>query len=119
MNQSRFGRLYMWSIVVFGSVITLLSISQLPFEQLDLRFLLLALLGEDEAFQEASLWIARRCLEEYLDLVERGRELSLSVELLRLAQIVRGRGNDMESERCGDRYGEADQEAVQHRVIIH
>ncbi|HEY8187463.1 MAG TPA: ATP-binding protein [Pyrinomonadaceae bacterium] len=44
MNQSRFGRLYMWSIVVFGSVITLLSISQLPFEQLDLRFLLLALL---------------------------------------------------------------------------
>jgi signal transduction histidine kinase len=34
----------MWSIVVFGSVITLLSISQLPFEQLDLRFLLLALL---------------------------------------------------------------------------
>ncbi len=44
MNQHRFGRLYMWSIVVFGSVITLLSISQLPFEQLDLRFLLLALL---------------------------------------------------------------------------
>ena len=44
MNQGRFGRLYMWSIVVFGSVITLLSISQLPFEQLDLRFLLLALL---------------------------------------------------------------------------
>jgi signal transduction histidine kinase/CheY-like chemotaxis protein len=34
----------MWSIVVFGSVITLLSISQLPFEQLDVRFLLLALL---------------------------------------------------------------------------
>jgi len=44
MDQHRFGRLYMWSIVVFGSVITLLSISQLPFEQLDLRFLLLALL---------------------------------------------------------------------------
>ena len=71
-------------------------------EHLD-RFGHALLLGVDEAFQEASLWIARRCLEEYLDLVERGRELSLSVELLRLAQIVHGRGNDMESERCGDR----------------
>ena len=44
MDQHRFGRLYMWSIVVFGSVITLLSIYQLTFEQLTLRFLLLALL---------------------------------------------------------------------------
>ena len=44
MNEHRFGRLYMWSIVVFGSVISVLSISQLPFEQLDLPFLLLALL---------------------------------------------------------------------------
>jgi signal transduction histidine kinase len=44
MEPQRFGKLYMWSIVVFGSLITLLSISQLPFEQLDLRFLLLALL---------------------------------------------------------------------------
>ena len=44
MDQHRFGRLYMWSIVVFGSVITLLSIYQLPFEQLDPRFVLLALL---------------------------------------------------------------------------
>ena len=44
MNQHSFDGLYRWSIVVFGSVITLLSISQLPFAQLDLRFLLLALL---------------------------------------------------------------------------
>src|SRR6266851_316705 len=44
MEQERFGKLYMWSIVVFGSGITLLSISQLPFKQLNLRFLLLALL---------------------------------------------------------------------------
>lgn len=44
MDQHRFGKLYMWSIVVFGSTITLLSIYQLPFEQLDLRFLPLALL---------------------------------------------------------------------------
>ncbi|MCM3902890.1 MAG: ATP-binding protein [Pyrinomonadaceae bacterium] len=44
MDQHRFARLYMWSIVVFGSLITLLSIYQLPFEQLTLRFLLLAML---------------------------------------------------------------------------
>ncbi|MFN2514924.1 MAG: ATP-binding protein [Pyrinomonadaceae bacterium] len=44
MDQHRFGRLYTWSIVVFGSLITLLSIYQLPFEQLDPRFLVLALL---------------------------------------------------------------------------
>lgn len=44
MEQQRFGKLYMWSIVVFGSGITILSISQLPFNQLNLRFLLLALL---------------------------------------------------------------------------
>src|SRR5882724_10993169 len=44
MEQQRFGKLYMWSIVTFGSGITLLAISQLPFKQLNLRFLLLALL---------------------------------------------------------------------------
>jgi signal transduction histidine kinase len=44
MEQQRFGKLYMWSIVIFGSGITLLAISQLPFKQLNLRFLLLALL---------------------------------------------------------------------------
>src|SRR5713226_5666095 len=44
MEQQRFGKLYLWSIVVFGSAITLLSLSQLPFEQLNLRFLLLAVL---------------------------------------------------------------------------
>ena len=44
MEQQRFGKLYLWSTVIFGSAITLLSISQLPFEQLNLRFLLLALL---------------------------------------------------------------------------
>ena len=44
MDQHRFGRSYMWSIVVVGSLITVLSIYQLRFERLDLRFLLLALL---------------------------------------------------------------------------
>src|SRR5205823_14610006 len=44
MDQQRFGKRYMWSIVVVGSAITLFSISQLPFGQLNLRFLLLALL---------------------------------------------------------------------------
>lgn len=44
MEQHRFDKLYMWSIVVFGSSITVFSISRLPFEQLNLRFLLLALL---------------------------------------------------------------------------
>jgi len=38
MEQQRFGKLYMWSIVTFGSGITLLAISQLPFKQLNLRF---------------------------------------------------------------------------------
>lgn len=44
MDQHRFARLYMWSNVVFGSAITLFSFSQLPFDRLDLRFLLLALM---------------------------------------------------------------------------
>src|SRR5258705_2230047 len=44
MEHQRSGNLYMWSIVIFGSGITLLAISQLPFKQLNLRFLLLALL---------------------------------------------------------------------------
>jgi len=44
MDQVRFAKLYMWSIVVFGSAITLFSLSHLPFSQLDVRFLILALL---------------------------------------------------------------------------
>ena len=44
MDQQRFARLYMWSIVGCGSVITLISIHQLQFVQLDLRFIVLALL---------------------------------------------------------------------------
>src|SRR5258705_2264988 len=43
MDQQRFAKLYMWSIVGFGSVITLISVNQLRFVQLDLRFLVLAL----------------------------------------------------------------------------
>jgi signal transduction histidine kinase len=44
MERHRFGKRYMWSMIVLGSAITLFSISQLPFEQLNLRFLLLAML---------------------------------------------------------------------------
>jgi signal transduction histidine kinase/CheY-like chemotaxis protein len=44
MNQERFARIYMWSIVVCGSAITLFSLSQLQFSQLEVRFVLLALM---------------------------------------------------------------------------
>ena len=44
MNQERFARIYMWSIVVCGSSITLVYLSQLPFYQLQPPFALLALL---------------------------------------------------------------------------
>ena len=44
MDQPRFAKLYMWSMVVCGSAITLLSVHQLPFKRLDLGFLLLALM---------------------------------------------------------------------------
>ncbi len=44
MEQHRFDKVYMWSIVVVGSSIITLSIFSLPFHRLDVRFLLLALL---------------------------------------------------------------------------
>ncbi len=44
MARRGFYQLYMWSIVVLGSIITLLCVGQLPFAQLDLRFYLLALM---------------------------------------------------------------------------
>src|SRR6266487_7050504 len=44
MDQPRFAKLYMWSMVVCGSAITLLSVHQLPFKRLDFGFLLLALM---------------------------------------------------------------------------
>src|SRR4029453_3296949 len=44
MNRERFAKVYMWSIVVFGSIITLLSLSQLTIAQFDFRFLLLAVM---------------------------------------------------------------------------
>src|SRR5258705_6092561 len=44
MEQQRFAKLYVWSIVGFGSVITLISISQMRFVELDPRFVVLALL---------------------------------------------------------------------------
>jgi signal transduction histidine kinase/ActR/RegA family two-component response regulator len=44
MDQQRFAKLYMWSMIASGSVITLLSIGLLPFNRIDLRFLLLSLL---------------------------------------------------------------------------
>jgi signal transduction histidine kinase/ActR/RegA family two-component response regulator len=43
MDQQRFARLYMWSMIGFGSAITLFSVRQLPIGRLDLRFLLLSL----------------------------------------------------------------------------
>jgi signal transduction histidine kinase/CheY-like chemotaxis protein len=44
MEHQRFAKLYVWSIVGFGSVITLISISQMRFVELDPRFLVLAFL---------------------------------------------------------------------------
>jgi signal transduction histidine kinase/CheY-like chemotaxis protein len=44
MNQQRFARIYMWSIVVCGSALTLFSLSQLQFNQIEIRFILLALM---------------------------------------------------------------------------
>ena len=44
MNQERFARIYMWSIVVCGSTITLFSLSQLSINQIEIRFVLLALM---------------------------------------------------------------------------
>jgi signal transduction histidine kinase len=44
MDHRHFARLYMWSIVGCGSVITLISIYRLQFVELDLRFVVLALL---------------------------------------------------------------------------
>ncbi len=44
MNRERFARTYMWSIVVCGSAITLLSLYQIPFDRLELRFALLAVM---------------------------------------------------------------------------
>ena len=44
MNQERFARIYMWSIVVCGSAITLFSLSQLQFSKIEIRFVLLALM---------------------------------------------------------------------------
>src|SRR3990172_11936152 len=41
MDKSRFAKQYMWSIVVLGSGITLLSIYQLPLRRLDFGFILL------------------------------------------------------------------------------
>jgi signal transduction histidine kinase/CheY-like chemotaxis protein len=42
MNQERFARIYMWSIVVCGSLITLISVYQLQFANLTPPFVLLA-----------------------------------------------------------------------------
>jgi signal transduction histidine kinase/CheY-like chemotaxis protein len=43
MNQERFARIYMWSIVVCGSLISLVSLYQLQFANLTTPFILLAL----------------------------------------------------------------------------
>src|SRR5215468_5717739 len=44
MDNNRFAERYMWSIVVLGSAVILYSLSQVPFRQLDLRFLVLAVM---------------------------------------------------------------------------
>src|SRR6266511_1759874 len=41
MEQQRFAKFYTWAMVVFGSAIAIFAIRQLPFDRLDLRFLLL------------------------------------------------------------------------------
>jgi hypothetical protein len=44
MDQQRFAKLYMWSMVGFGSVIILISANQMRFVQVDPRLVVLALL---------------------------------------------------------------------------
>ncbi len=44
MEQQRFARFYMWTLIGFGAAITLYAVAQLPFGRFDLRFLLIAVL---------------------------------------------------------------------------
>jgi signal transduction histidine kinase len=44
INRNHFGQVYMWSLVFAGAAITLVSIYELPFQELDARFIFLCLM---------------------------------------------------------------------------
>ena len=44
VNRPHFGQVYMWSLVIAGAVITLVSIYYFPFDRLDARFVFLCLM---------------------------------------------------------------------------
>ena len=44
VNRPHFGQIYMWSLVIAGAAITLVSIFQLPFDKLDASFVFLCLM---------------------------------------------------------------------------
>src|SRR5688572_13532508 len=44
VNRPHFGQVYMWSLVVAGAAITLVSIFYFPFDRLDARFVFLCLM---------------------------------------------------------------------------
>lgn len=44
MNRPHFGQVYMWSLVIAGAAIALISIYALPFQELDARFIFLCLM---------------------------------------------------------------------------
>ncbi len=48
VNRPHFGQVYMWSLVIAGAAITLVSIYHLPFDKLDARFRLSLLDGDCE-----------------------------------------------------------------------
>ena len=44
INRNQFGQVYMWSLVCAGAAIILVSIYELPFQDLDARFIFLCLM---------------------------------------------------------------------------
>ena len=44
VNRDNFGHVYMWSLVTAGAAIVLASLYQLPFSELDARFIFLCLM---------------------------------------------------------------------------
>jgi len=44
MNRTHVAQAYMWSLVIFGSAVVLLSLYELPFDRIDFRFAILSLM---------------------------------------------------------------------------